>query len=413
VVPPDGSDSELRDPWPAADVHVEWGVPGLEQAARRGDGIVIVDVMSFSTLVALVTERGAMVRGLGPGDIDALGGRDAVAKALDAYVAGATRDDSSARVTLSPASATRVEAGDRLVVPSLNGGRLTTGAGRAPFAIVACLRNCVAAGSFVAVARRLELVERVTIVAGAERWKADWIGQDRSRFAIEDWLGAGAIALESHARGVALSAEAGLAARAYAAVRDDLETLLADSVTGRELRDAGFAADVALASEVGVDNGVSWLGANDFVARLPFSWRPAVEGDRPFLFAIKEASMREYIEAAFGEWNERDQRTMFDPDLVRIAIVVVDGRDAGMVEARLDHGGLYLANIQIAPDHQGRGLGAGIVEVLATAAHARGLPLVLQVLKVNARARAFYERLGLRVTGESSYHWPMELAPPA
>jgi len=390
-------------------VHVEWGVPALEQAAARGDGIVIVDVMSFSTLVALVTERGAQLKGLGPGDIDALGGRDAVAQQLDAFVAGETRGDPSARVTLSPASAVRVQRGDRLVVPSLNGGRLTTGAGRAPFAIVACLRNCVAVGAFVAAARRLGMVERVTIVAAAERWKADWTGEDRSRFAIEDWLGAGAIALESNARGLALSAEAALAARAFDAVRDDLDAVLADSVTGRELRDAGFASDVALASESGVDDGVPRLGADGFVARLPFSWRPAVEGDRPFLFALKEAAMREYIAAAFGEWNERDQRTMFDPDLVRIAIVTVDGHDAGMVEARIDHGGLYLANIQIAPDHQSRGLGARIVDVLATAAHARGLPLVLQVLKVNPRARAFYEGLGLRVTGESQYHWPMTL----
>lgn len=409
----DASEWTRRDPWPAADVHVEWGIPGLEQAAGRGDGIVVVDVLSFSTLVALVTERGAQVRGLGPGDIDALGGRDAVAEALDAHVAGETRGDPGSRVTLSPSSATRVRAGDRLVVPSLNGGRLTAGAGRAPFAIVACLRNCVAVGSFVAVARRLGLVERVTIVAAAERWKADWTGDDRSRFAIEDWLGAGAIARESAARGVALSAEADLAARAFAAVRGDLETVLAESVSGRELRDAGFASDVALASEAGVDDGVAFLGSDGFIARLPFSWRPAVDGDRSFLFALKTAAMREYIAAAFGAWNERDQRAMFDPDLVRIAVLAVDGRDAGMVETRLDHGGFYLANIQIVPEHQGRGLGAAIVRLLATAAHARGLSLVLQVLKVNPRARAFYERLGLHVTGEAPYHWPMALVPPA
>ena len=52
---------------------------------------------------------------------------------------------------------------------------------------------------------------------------------------------------------------------------------------------------------------------------------------------------------------------------------------------------------------------ARLVGVLATAAHAQGLPLVLQVLKTNPRARRFYEALGLSVTGESSFHWPMEL----
>jgi 2-phosphosulfolactate phosphatase len=351
------------------------------------------------------------VRGVGPDDIAALGGREAVATRFDAHVAGETRGDRSAHFTLSPSSASRVAAGDRLVLPSLNGGRLTTACAHAPFALVGGLRNGAAVGRFVAAARRLDLVDRVTIVAAGERWKPDWAGDERSRFAIEDWLGAGAIAAECRAHGVHLSAEAETAARAFTAIGTDLDAVLAESVTGRELRDAGFGDDVVLAAEVAVDDGVPALNGDGFVERLPFTWRPATEGDRSYLFELKRATMRDYIASAFGGWNERDQRTTFDPDLARTAILAVDGREAGMVEARLDRDGLYLANIEIGPEHQGRGLGARVMTVLATAAHARGLPLVLQVLKTNPRARGFYERFGLRVTGESSYHWPMELAP--
>ena len=166
--------------WPSSQVHVEWGRAGLEQAAARGDGIVIVDVLSFSTLVTLVTERGASVCALAPEAITELGGRAAVAERFGAHVAGETRDDVTARVTLSPASAVRVEAGDRLVIPSLNGGTLTSKASSAPFAIVGCLRNCVAVGRFVAAALRLALVERVTIVAAGEQWKG-WIWARRAR----------------------------------------------------------------------------------------------------------------------------------------------------------------------------------------------------------------------------------------
>jgi ribosomal protein S18 acetylase RimI-like enzyme len=121
--------------------------------------------------------------------------------------------------------------------------------------------------------------------------------------------------------------------------------------------------------------------------------------------------MRDYIADAFGGWNDREQRTLFDPDLVRTAIVSVDGRAAGMIEARRDRGGLYLANIQVEPEHQSTGLGERLIGMLAAAAHAHGMPLVLQVLKTNPRARSFYERIGLRVTGESPFHWPMELPP--
>ena len=37
---------------------------------------------------------------------------------------------------------------------------------------------------------------------------------------------------------------------------------------------------------------------------------------------------------------------------------------------------------------------------------------MLRVLKVNERARQFYERLGLQVSGELPRHWAMELPPP-
>jgi GNAT superfamily N-acetyltransferase len=62
---------------------------------------------------------------------------------------------------------------------------------------------------------------------------------------------------------------------------------------------------------------------------------------------------------------------------------------------------------------QSHGIGAAIIETVAAAAHARGRPLVLRVLKVNGRARQFYERLGMHVTGELPRHWAMELPPPA
>ena len=401
------------DVWPGRQVHVEWGRTGLEQATERGDGIVIVDVLSFSTLVARVTERGATVRALAPDDIAALGGRDAVSRRFEAHVAGEQRADPAARVTLSPSSATRVEADDRLVVPSLNGGTLTSNAATAPFAIVACLRNSVAVGRFVAAALRLGLVGRVTIVAAAERWKDDVAAPERMRFALEDWLGAGAIALECRARDAMLSSEAELAARGYEASRHDLHAVVATSVTGRELIDIGFDADVALAAAVGVDDGIPWLRPDGFIARLPFGLRPATAADRPYLFTLKQATMRDYVIAAIGRWDETLERRHFSPDLSRIAIVSVDGRDVGMVEARVDGDRLYLANLQVSPELQSRGIGGAIVELLAATAHARGRPLVLRVLKVNERARRFYERLGLQVSDELPRHWALELPPPA
>lgn len=398
--------------WPPSQVHVEWGRAGLEQAAARGDGIVIVDVLSFSTLVALVTERGAVVRALAPADIAEMGGTAAVAERFDAHVAGKLREDPTARVTLSPASALRVQSGDRLVVPSLNGGMLTAKAAAAPFAVVACLRNAGAAARFVAGALRLGMVDRVTIVAAGEQWKADWPGPERARFAIEDWLGAGAIANECQACDATLSSEAQVASRAFAGSRRDLHAVLAGSLSGRELIGWGFETDVSLAAAADVDDGVSCLRADGFVERLEFGLRPATGRDRSFLFELKRATMRDYIVATFGPWDEADDRRRYGPDLARIAVVSIGGRNVAMVEARVEGDNLYLANIQVAPERQSEGIGTRIVELFAAAAHARGRVLVLRVLKVNSRALAFYERLGLTVTGDLQHHWSMALPPP-
>ncbi len=60
----------------------------------------------------------------------------------------------------------------------------------------------------------------------------------------------------------------------------------------------------------------------------------------------------------------------------------------------------FLANIEILPDYQGRGLGAAIIHGIIAEADAHHLPVRLQVLKINP-ARRLYERLGFVITGET------------
>lgn len=56
---------------------------------------------------------------------------------------------------------------------------------------------------------------------------------------------------------------------------------------------------------------------------------------------------------------------------------------------------IELAGLQIRPEHQGRGIGTGVVLDLQAEATAAGLPFELRVEHTNARARVLYERLGL------------------
>lgn len=73
-----------------------------------------------------------------------------------------------------------------------------------------------------------------------------------------------------------------------------------------------------------------------------------------------------------------------------------DGEPVGALSVEETGDALFLADVEIAPEWQGRGIGSAIVRSLQERARAKGRPLELQVLHVNDRGRALYERLGFR-----------------
>ena len=70
-----------------------------------------------------------------------------------------------------------------------------------------------------------------------------------------------------------------------------------------------------------------------------------------------------------------------------------------------DH--IFVDYMAIMPEHQRHGIGASLLRQVQASAASRGLPVRLNVLKVNP-ARALYERLGFAVVGEDDMRWYME-----
>jgi ribosomal protein S18 acetylase RimI-like enzyme len=75
------------------------------------------------------------------------------------------------------------------------------------------------------------------------------------------------------------------------------------------------------------------------------------------------------------------------------------------VEEHDDH--IFVNYIALIPEHQRYGIGASLIRQVQASAATRGLPVRLNVLKVNP-ARALYERLGFAVVGEDDVRWYME-----
>lgn len=239
------------DPWPShIGVHCEWGPPGALLAAVRADLVVIIDVLSFSTSVTRAVDHGAVALSYSGDEIDRGGGRDAIAASLDAEIVAKDRKATDARFSLSPASLTALAPGDRLIFTSANGAACTSAASRSPTVLIGALTNRRAVAGVVDAALTSGEVTRCTLVASGERWTSTTAERDGLRPSIEDQLGAGAIASLLVDKGHVLSPEARLAAVAFEAMSDDLESVLQGCVSGRELIARGFASDVALASNL-------------------------------------------------------------------------------------------------------------------------------------------------------------------
>lgn len=71
-----------------------------------------------------------------------------------------------------------------------------------------------------------------------------------------------------------------------------------------------------------------------------------------------------------------------------------------MLHSDVDNRRFLIDGIFVAPEARSRGVGAALIEALATEAHRRGYrELRLEVVDANIRARALYERCGFAATG--------------
>lgn len=124
--------------------------------------------------------------------------------------------------------------------------------------------------------------------------------------------------------------------------------------------------------------------------------RTARAADSEFCYQLHQAAMGEYITAIWG-WDEPTQRRYharaFNPR--RWQIITADGADVGLLDVEHRPGEIYLARIEIDPRCQGHGIGTRLIRTLIEEAASKGQDLVLDVLAVNHRAQALYQRLGL------------------
>ena len=142
------------------------------------------------------------------------------------------------------------------------------------------------------------------------------------------------------------------------------------------------------------------------------SIRKARASDSKFVFTVKKAAYREYVEQVWG-WDDDYQLERHNKEFASYDFHIIQFRetDVGFFITSSTSDTLKVNQIFILPEYQGRGIGSACMTRIIDDANLEQKFVVLQVLKVNTRGIAFYQRLGFTIVGESPTHIQMEKSP--
>jgi len=139
---------------------------------------------------------------------------------------------------------------------------------------------------------------------------------------------------------------------------------------------------------------------------MRYSLRPATNADRAFLDQLRRAAYAALFDATWGGWDEARHERHFAASWERggIQVVEVDGAPVGMLQLREVDDGVQIAEIQLLPERQNRGLGTRLLRDVLERATERGRDVVLATGLKNTDACRLYARLGFAETERTKTH---------
>ncbi|HTP25131.1 MAG TPA: GNAT family N-acetyltransferase [Anaeromyxobacteraceae bacterium] len=134
------------------------------------------------------------------------------------------------------------------------------------------------------------------------------------------------------------------------------------------------------------------------------------EADWPFLVSLRRETMRQHLVNSGVVIDEAKDLERVKYRLDCAEIIGIEGRDIGLLKVCRDGDPWELVQIQLAPGHQGTGIGRRLIEAVLSDAREAGVGVKLTVLKANP-AKRLYERLGFRVVATTQSSFEMHKNP--
>ena len=131
--------------------------------------------------------------------------------------------------------------------------------------------------------------------------------------------------------------------------------------------------------------------------------QPSTPEDESWLEELRRAAYSDLFIATWGGWDEaRHQRHWTScVEEGRISIIRQDGTSVGMVQIFDEGNSVEVAEIQILPEFQDRGIGTHVLRDILKMAHSSRKSVTLSTGRMNARAIRLYQRLGFELVEET------------
>ncbi len=147
-------------------------------------------------------------------------------------------------------------------------------------------------------------------------------------------------------------------------------------------------------------------------ASTTFRLRQAIADDAPLFYGVIDQTMREFIVATWGVWNEeRVQHESYeDSRSPNAQVIQVDDISIGVFVVERCPTHIQLEQIYLLPKYQRMGIGTALLSSLISEASQSKIPVRLRVMAVNP-AKSFYERFGFIVIEATTEFFFLEKKP--
>jgi ribosomal protein S18 acetylase RimI-like enzyme len=140
--------------------------------------------------------------------------------------------------------------------------------------------------------------------------------------------------------------------------------------------------------------------------------RPANPDDAPLFYSVIDLTMREFILATWGRWDEArvQSESQVHSRSPNAQIIEVENIGIGVLRIARHPTHIELEQLYLLPEYQRLGIGTALINRLIAEAQESIVPVRLRVLVVNP-AKQLYERIGFVVTETTPEFFYMEKTP--